>query len=174
MKSEDKTGGQCGDEARLLKFSGEFRWHGLPPDGYGGVKGDDDPNGAYKAAQRFTIFGDDCAVAFHQRYFELGPGGWSRLEKHEHSHCVIVMRGRATLVLGGQLHEIVPYDAVYIAPRVEHQLITIGEEPFGFLCTVDAERDEPVQLEGRALAEYQARFPHLLGVIRPFPTRASS
>jgi ribulose-bisphosphate carboxylase large chain len=31
---------------------------------------------------------------FHVRYFEIAPGGYSTLEKHEHEHVVIPIRGR--------------------------------------------------------------------------------
>ena len=39
--------------------------------------------------------GESCA--FHVRYFEVGPGGYSTLEKHQHEHVVIPIRGRGVV-----------------------------------------------------------------------------
>lgn len=39
--------------------------------------------------------GESCQ--FHVRYFEVGPGGYSTLEKHVHEHVVIPIRGRGVV-----------------------------------------------------------------------------
>ena len=47
--------------------------------------------------------------------------------------------------LGDRLHTLSFGDTVYVAPNEVHQLRNVSkEEPFGFLCIVDAERDRPV------------------------------
>jgi quercetin dioxygenase-like cupin family protein len=81
-------------------------------------------------------------------YFEIGSGGFSTLEHHAHEHGVIVLRGRGQVHLGGTWHEVGIGDVVYIAPHEIHQLRNVSEEPFGFLCIVDAERDRPVVVGG--------------------------
>jgi quercetin dioxygenase-like cupin family protein len=84
-------------------------------------------------------------TAFHIRYFEIAPGGFSSLEQHQHEHAVIVLRGQGAVQLGGQLHAIGFGDVVYVAPRERHQFRNPSpNEPLGFLCIVDAERDRPV------------------------------
>ena len=46
-----------------------------------------------------------------------------------------------------QLHEIGCGDAIYVAPHEPHQFRNpSADEPLGFLCIVDAERDRPVAL----------------------------
>jgi ribulose-bisphosphate carboxylase large chain len=83
-------------------------------------------------------------TAFHVRYFEIAPGGFSTLERHGHEHVVVVLRGRGEVRLGEDTHTLTFGDAVYIAPDEVHQLRNPSSEPFGFLCMVDARRDAPV------------------------------
>jgi quercetin dioxygenase-like cupin family protein len=83
-------------------------------------------------------------TAFHVRYFEIAPGGHTTLEKHVHEHVVIVLRGRGEVQLGDEVHSLCFGDAIYVAPNEVHQLRnSFADEPFGFLCMVDAVRDRP-------------------------------
>jgi ribulose-bisphosphate carboxylase large chain len=84
-------------------------------------------------------------TAFHVRYFEVAPGGFTTLERHAHEHVVVVLRGRGEVRLGGDVHALDFGDTVYVAPGEVHQFRNpSASEPFGFLCLVDAERDRPV------------------------------
>ena len=57
----------------------------------------------------------------------------------------MVLRGRGEVALGGEVHALSFGDTVYVAPHEVHQFRNVsGDEPFGFLCIVDAERDRPV------------------------------
>jgi quercetin dioxygenase-like cupin family protein len=86
-------------------------------------------------------------TAFHVRYFEIAPGGHTTLEHHAHEHVVIVFRGRGEVRLGDAVYALGFGDAVYAAPDEVHQLCnTSTDEPFGFLCMVDARRDRPVEV----------------------------
>jgi quercetin dioxygenase-like cupin family protein len=80
-------------------------------------------------------------TAFHVRYFEIAPGGFSTLERHHHEHVVVVLRGQGEIRLGQNTYTIAFGDTVYVAPNEVHQLRNRSSEPFGFLCTVDAQRD---------------------------------
>jgi quercetin dioxygenase-like cupin family protein len=81
---------------------------------------------------------------FQVRYFEVAAGGYTTLERHQHEHAVVVLRGAGEALLGGEWHVVGFGDTVYIAPDEVHQLRNRGSEPFGFLCIVDSERDRPV------------------------------
>ena len=83
-------------------------------------------------------------MGFQVRYFEIAPGGHSTLERHEHEHVVVVLRGSGQVRLGQTWHDLGSHDAVYVAPNEVHQLRNVGAEPFGFLCIVDVKRDRPV------------------------------
>ncbi len=82
-------------------------------------------------------------TSFHLRYFEIAPGGYSSLEKHAHAHVVIAVHGQGRVVLNDQAQDMQQFDTVYIAPWTPHQFLAVGDEPFGFFCIVDAERDRP-------------------------------
>lgn len=83
------------------------------------------------------------STQFHVRYFEVAAGGYSSLEKHEHAHVVIAVRGQGKAILGTTAQQLAPLDTVYVAPWTPHQFLAVGDEPFGFFCIVDAERDRP-------------------------------
>ena len=79
------------------------------------------------------------------RYFEMAPGGFSTLERHEHMHAVLILRGARAL----------PHRRQGRTRRDTNDLVTRAadgpgtsfaqrdDEPLGFLCMVDAERDKP-------------------------------
>lgn len=80
---------------------------------------------------------------FALRYFEIEPGGYSSLEKHQHVHLVVPIHGQGKALVGEQIILMRPYDIVYVPPDVPHRWVNPFSEPFGFLCVVDAERDRP-------------------------------
>jgi len=100
----------------------------------------------FKAISRQTLLGEGAgeeSLNFVTRYFEIQPGGYSSLERHQHPHAVMVIRGSGQVVLGEEVHAIGPLDCVYVAPSAIHQFQATGSEPLGFLCVVDRERDRP-------------------------------
>jgi quercetin dioxygenase-like cupin family protein len=96
----------------------------------------------FRGVSRHTLV-DIADVAFVTRYFEIEAGGYSSLEKHEHAHVVVVLKGRGQVVLGAQVHELRPFDVVYVASQTLHQFMAAAGEPLGFVCVVDRERDRP-------------------------------
>ena len=83
-------------------------------------------------------------TAFQVRYFEIEPGGFSSLERHQHEHVVVVLRGHGEVHLAQTIHGVSFGDTIYIAPNEIHQLRNpSATEPFGFLCMVDTLRDRP-------------------------------
>ena len=89
-------------------------------------------------------------VLFHQhdlgcelRYFEMDPGGYSTLERHEHAHAVMILRGKGECLLGEEVRAIKPFDLVSIPAWTWHQFRATVGEPLGFLCMVNRERDKP-------------------------------
>lgn len=77
------------------------------------------------------------------RYFEVAAGGWSTLERHQHTHAVLVLRGRGSVRIGEQVSAIGPNDLVTVEPLTWHQFSADAGEPLGFLCLVSKERDKP-------------------------------
>ncbi len=124
---------------RHLAFRPEFRWDGRAVAAY-------KTNGAlpYREVARTELIGKAGErTAFDIRYFEIGPGGHSSLEKHLHTHVVIGARGRGVLQSGEQTVSLKPFDLAYVPPLEVHQLRNDSAEPFGFFCIVDHDRDPP-------------------------------
>ena len=85
----------------------------------------------------------DLVPAPVQGYFEMAPGGYSTLERHEHVHAVLILRGRGHCLVGSEVRAVAPNDLVYIPSMTWHQFRATQGEPLGFLCMVNAERDKP-------------------------------
>ena len=134
-------------KSRLHKFQPGHTWSEVAKETYkegaGGGEG-----GQWCGIDRNTIIGGRGESAkFSLRYFEIAPGGNSSLEKHNHEHVVIGVRGKGRAVVEDCVHDMEPLDVLYIAPGTPHQLVNPHSEPFGFFCIVDAERDRPRPLE---------------------------
>lgn len=120
-----------------------FRWEGVEPRAYKFSLGDARGMG-WRGVLRFTLGGPpELPTAFELRYFELQPGGYSSLEKHRHVHLIVAVRGRGRALVGRRVVDLQPLDVLYVPPLTPHRWINEGDEPFGFLCPVDADRDPP-------------------------------
>jgi quercetin dioxygenase-like cupin family protein len=91
--------------------------------------------------ERQNIISSDDGVDFDVRYFECGSGGYTTLEKHQHTHIVMIARGLGRVIIGENVYDAEPFDFFIIPEWQPHQLMNAGEEPFGFFCTVNARRD---------------------------------
>ena len=96
----------------------------------------------FKDITRQVLFQDqnlECEL----RYFEMAAGGHSTLERHEHVHAVMILRGEGQCLVGDEVREVAPRDLVTIDPMTWHQFKATKGEPLGFLCMVNAARDRP-------------------------------
>jgi quercetin dioxygenase-like cupin family protein len=133
----------AGDGSRVLRMN-DFRWQGVPATQYKQAADH------HRGVTRVSLAGEGGeSTAFHTRYFEIAPDGFSSLEQHAHEHVVVILRGRGTVRLGDAVHAVGFGDTVYVAPHEAHQFRNVGTEPFGFLCIVDAVRDRPVPVTER-------------------------
>jgi S-methyl-1-thioxylulose 5-phosphate methylthiotransferase len=96
----------------------------------------------FKDITRRVLFSSP-ALAAELRYFEMAPGGYSTLERHDHVHAVLILRGHGQCLVGEEVRAIAPNDLVYIPSMTWHQFRATAGEPLGFLCMVNAERDKP-------------------------------
>ena len=48
----------------------------------------------------------------------------------------MILKGRARVLLGWEVHEVEAGDIVYIPQNEQHQFENIGDEPLGFLCVI--------------------------------------
>ena len=82
-------------------------------------------------------------LAGEMRYFEVQPGGYSTLERHQHVHAVLVLRGSGSALVGDEILTLAEHDLVTVPPMIWHQFRAAANAPLGFLCMVDAIRDKP-------------------------------
>jgi len=98
----------------------------------------------FKSIYRCTLLKNESqGLNIETRYFEIQPGGYSSLELHKHTHSVIILRGSGSVILDNDLQCITEHDVVYIAPETIHQFHADNEQPLGFICVVDNDRDRP-------------------------------
>jgi len=113
-----------------------FGWENVPVLSY-------KEGGPYKDVTRQILFEGAESLPVQWRYFEVQPGGHSTLERHEHIHWVLILRGRGACLVGDEITDIAEHDLIEIAPLQWHQFRAAEDAPLGFLCLVAAERDRP-------------------------------
>jgi quercetin dioxygenase-like cupin family protein len=114
-----------------------FRWDHVAHQPY-----KQDGEAPFKDISRQVLFHDD-ALACELRYFEMDPKGYSTLERHEHAHAVMILRGHGQCMVGDEVRDVKQFDLITIPAWTWHQF-RAENEPFGFLCMVNATRDRPV------------------------------
>jgi len=114
-----------------------YRWEDVPELPY-----KEDERALFRSITRRVLFSHRHMQA-ELRYFELAPGGFSTLERHEHMHAVLVLRGHGRCLVGEEVKSIELHDLITVPPMTWHQFRAAGPEPLGFLCMVDARRDKP-------------------------------
>lgn len=102
----------------------------------------EDGSAPFKAISRQVLFAE-AQLGCELRYFEMDAGGYSTLERHEHMHAVMILRGHGQCLVGDEVRPVKPFDLVTIPSRAWHQFRATEGEPLGFLCMVNALRDKP-------------------------------
>ncbi len=140
------------NRSALYRFREGFHWDGVEQQRY------KTPDGSWMEVARQVLIGERGESArFDLRYFEIAPGGHSTLEVHDHEHVVIGLRGRGRTLLAGEMVEIGFLDTLYVCPEDPHQLLNPFDEPFGFFCIVNHERDRPRPLNAQQAEALRAR-----------------
>ena len=116
-----------------------FRWEHVP------LKKYKEEGTHFKSITRQVLFTGDEHQPCELRYFEVAPGGHSTLEKHLHTHAIMIIRGRGRAILGDSVVDIQAFDLLHVPPVTWHQLQAAPDEPLGFLCQVACERDRPIR-----------------------------
>lgn len=137
-----KRGDQHVNKDAFYRHIGNFTWRGVTDQPYkaDGTEWSD-------VMRRVLIGARGESTRFHVRYFEIAPGGRSSLEQHRHEHVVICVRGEGMMLSGKKRKKLKFMDTAYIAPETVHRLSNPFQEPFGFLCIVNARRDRPRVLD---------------------------
>lgn len=125
------------EQSKVRAFGQGFSWEGVERIPY-----KEEGEAPFKAVSRQLLFAAPD-LACELRYFEIDAGGYSTLERHQHSHAVMILRGCGRCLIGHAVRAVAAYDLVTIPPWTWHQFRATGGEALGFLCMVNAERDRP-------------------------------
>jgi quercetin dioxygenase-like cupin family protein len=134
----------------LHRKANAYRWEGVNTLPY---KQDD--RALFKSITRQVLFADPQLHA-ELRYFEIEPGGYSTLERHEHMHAVLILRGHGHCLVGKEVRAVELRDLITVPPLTWHQFRASADEPLGFLCMVNAVRDKPQLPSAEDLAQLKA------------------
>lgn len=135
--SKTKATGDAEAERLLRAFRDGFRWEDVAHMPY-----KEEGSAPFKAISRQVLFSEPeqgCEL----RYFEMAADGYSTLERHEHVHAVMILRGEGHCLLGGAVRAVKQFDLVTIPAWTLHQFRAGKGAPMGFLCMVNRERDRP-------------------------------
>jgi len=135
-----------------------FRWQDVSCVPY-----KDDGSAPFKDISRQVLF-DNPALLCQLRYFEMDATGYSTLERHEHAHAVMILRGEGECLLGEEVRKVKQFDLVTIPAWTWHQFRATGGQPMGFLCMVNQQRDRPQLPDAGDLAKLNAH-PALAGFL---------
>jgi quercetin dioxygenase-like cupin family protein len=125
------------DASSIRRFHDRFDWDGVERMPY-----KEEGSAPFKAISRQVLFADP-ALNCELRYFEMAPGGYSTLERHQHVHAVMILRGKGHCLIGNEVRPVAAHDLVSVPPMTWHQFRALPNEPLGFLCMVNAGRDKP-------------------------------
>lgn len=120
----------------LVRHFKNFRWDEVDLLAY-------KEGGPYQGVTRQILFEGVPALPSQWRYFEVEAGGHSTLERHEHLHNVLILRGRGRCLVEGKIHDLNEHDLVHVPRLSWHQFRAAEDSPLGFLCLVAEERDRP-------------------------------
>ncbi len=137
--------------ARLRPFQHGYEWDDVPRQPY-----KEDDAAPFRSISRQVLFAE-AALGCELRYFEMAEGGYSTLERHEHMHAVMILRGHGQCLLGEEVRDVKPFDLVTIPGWCWHQFRANRGEPLGFLCMVNATRDRPQLPDAHQLAVLAAK-----------------
>jgi mannose-6-phosphate isomerase-like protein (cupin superfamily) len=136
------------NESPMRPFAPEgdnYRWTGVEQ-----LRYKEEGSAPFRDVTRQTLFRRPD-LRGELRYFEVAPGGHSTLERHEHVHAVMILRGIGTALVGDTVFPVGTFDLVTVPPATWHQFRASTDAPLGFLCMVDAERDKPELPDAREL-----------------------
>lgn len=148
MACADSGAGES--DAILLRATDDFRWESIPVLAY------KETGNHFRNITRQVLYPGDPALPVQWRYFEIADGGHSTLERHEHLHVVMVIRGHGRALVGDRVLNIGLHDVVRIPSMTWHQFRATEGVPLGFLCVVHVDRDRPNLPDEAALAALRA------------------
>jgi quercetin dioxygenase-like cupin family protein len=148
----DRDDGKAADGgAEVRRFLGAaFDWDGVERLAY-----KEEGSAPFRSVSRQVLFARPD-LGCELRYFEVAAGGHSTLERHDHTHAVLILRGRGRCLVGRTVSDVAAFDLVTVPPMSWHQFRAGATEALGFLCMVNAQRDRPQLPEAADIQDLRA------------------
>jgi mannose-6-phosphate isomerase-like protein (cupin superfamily) len=134
----------------IVRHVGGHRWDGVPVLNY------KEEGSHFKAISRQVLFEGGPKLGAELRYFEIEPGGHSTLERHDHIHSVMIIRGQGQCLVGDAIYDIGVNDLIYVPTMIWHQFQANRGDHLGFLCLVNIDRDRPERPDEASAAMLKA------------------
>ena len=125
------------EQQQQFRAFSDYRWDDVAHMPY-----KEEGSAPFKAISRQVLFAEP-QLGCELRYFEMAPDGYSTLERHEHMHAVMILRGHGHCLVGEDVREVKPFDLITIPAWTWHQFRASHDAPMGFLCMVNQVRDKP-------------------------------
>ena len=138
---------------------GDFTWDGVPVLNY------KEDGLHFRDITRQVLYAGAPELPCQLRYFEIAPDGYSTLERHQHHHVVMILRGAGTALIADRVLPLAVHDVLHIAAGAWHQFRADHEMPLGFLCLVPIDRDRPERPRAEDL-ERLRQHPEIAAFIR--------
>lgn len=104
------------------------------------VPEEDAGEGSKKTTIRWLITEKDGAKNFAMRLFEVQPGGYTPLHKHDWEHEIFILEGNGLARTEEVEETFGPGDVLFIPPNLEHQLKNDSQGVVRFLCLIPYKR----------------------------------
>lgn len=117
----------------------------------------------FEGVTRQVLFED--AGGAQWRYFQVAPGGHTTLERHQHTHAVMILHGAGRCLVGDRIYWLTEHDLVCVPALTWHQFRAHEDSTLGFLCLVSRDRDRPQIPTDEQIAQLGAD-PQLAAFIR--------
>lgn len=91
---------------------------------------------------RQVLISSEEGPNFALRRFVMQPGGGMPRHTNTVEHEQYVLKGRARIGIGEEIHEVKAGNVVFIPEGVPHWYQNTGDEPFEFLCIVPNKPDQ--------------------------------
>ena len=107
----------------IYRKAKDYRWDGVDELPY-----KEDDRALFKTITRQVLFSDP-EMHSELRYFEMAPGGFSTLERHQHMHAVLILRGRGHCLVGSEVKPIETRDLITVPSMTWHQFRATRDKP---------------------------------------------
>lgn len=135
------------ESPHYVSHMGDFKWDHIPVLAY------KEDGTHFKSITRQVLYQGQEELNTQLRYFEISPDGHSTLERHEHIHSVLIIRGQGQCFVDDTVYDLKQFDVVYIPSLHWHQFRANKEDHLGFLCMVNCDRDRPQRPDETQLEE---------------------